>query len=252
MEVKASTEIGVPLARSWPMLHDVTLVASCLPGARLLDGPDADGEYRGQLTVQFGPTRVSFAGRAALEYHDEARTVAIRARGQDARGRTRAVARVDVRADETSDGRTSLCVSGTIDVTGALERFAATGGARLADEMIRAFAANLGTYLGQSDADQTAGPGTPGRASGGRVAGPDLGDQSGGSGPGGSGPGGSGPGGSGPGGSGPGGSGLGGSSLGGSGPGATATARPRPPEPAPLRLGTLLLAIVKRWLRRGK
>jgi carbon monoxide dehydrogenase subunit G len=165
MDVSTGTDIDVGLEHSWELLHDVELVASCVPGARLTGGPDADGDYPGRLDVHFGPARASFSGRAALAYDEAMHTVGIRARGQDSRGRTRAVLDITVAASAPSAGRTHIEVTGTIDVVGALERFASTGGAYLADQLMLDFAANLARHLGEDESTVEALEGGNGSAS---------------------------------------------------------------------------------------
>lgn len=147
MEVKESVLIEVPLERAWPVLKDVDVVVACLPGARL-DGPTGEeGEYAGALEVRMGPTRASFSGRVQFVVDGGAHRVDISGRGQDARGRTRASVAVAVTADEAVGDVTRLSVEGSIDVVGALERFAATGGAHLAKELMAEFASNLASHI---------------------------------------------------------------------------------------------------------
>lgn len=143
MDVQEHAELDTPRERAWPQLCDVQVVANCLPGATLDGGQDDSGAYPGRLVVAFGPTRATFAGRANLDVDADAHEIRILARGQDARGRSRATADVIVRAVALDPGRTGLDITGTIDVAGPLERFAATGGVHVARELVRSFADNL-------------------------------------------------------------------------------------------------------------
>ena len=52
---------------------DVEGVARCVPGVSL-EGRDDDGEYRGSMTVAFGPKRLKFQGKLRCEFDAAART----------------------------------------------------------------------------------------------------------------------------------------------------------------------------------
>ncbi len=151
MDIDEQTTIDVPLDRAWPSVQDPEVVASCLPGAHLEEGPNEDGEYQGRLDVRFGPTRASFAGRVSLETDDAAHSIQIRGRGQDRRGMNRASVDVTVGLEDADARATRLRVAGTINIVGPLERFAATGGAHLAGELMEQFAHNLANHVRDAD-----------------------------------------------------------------------------------------------------
>lgn len=142
MDVRHAATIDAPLAEAWPLLRDVRTVAECLPGAELREVEDGT-ECLGTLTVALGPTRVRFSGRASFVVSDDDNEIAIEASGADQRGRTKASAHVTVSAKAESSGLTHLEVVGNIEVVGALSRFAQTGGAHLAGQLLRDFSGCL-------------------------------------------------------------------------------------------------------------
>ncbi|MFG1750646.1 SRPBCC domain-containing protein [Streptosporangium sandarakinum] len=77
--------VPVPVEQAWSVLLDVERIAPCLPGAAL---EKAEGDsFTGRMKVKVGPITVTYRGEAAFENVDEdARTLALRASGREARG----------------------------------------------------------------------------------------------------------------------------------------------------------------------
>ncbi|MGW0071103.1 SRPBCC domain-containing protein [Streptosporangium sandarakinum] len=88
--------VPVPVEQAWSVLLDVERIAPCLPGAAL---EKAEGDsFTGRMKVKVGPITVTYRGEAAFENVDEdARTLALRASGREARGSGTANATVTAR-----------------------------------------------------------------------------------------------------------------------------------------------------------
>jgi carbon monoxide dehydrogenase subunit G len=72
----------------WEVLSDPRAVVSCIRGAEIVS-QNEDGTYDGKLVVQFGPMRVGFGARVALELVETQMQGRIMARGKDQHGATR-------------------------------------------------------------------------------------------------------------------------------------------------------------------
>ncbi|MEU6738799.1 SRPBCC family protein [Streptosporangium sandarakinum] len=123
--------VPVPVEQAWSVLLDVERIAPCLPGAAL---EKAEGDsFTGRMKVKVGPITVTYRGEAAFENVDEdARTLALRASGREARGSGTANATVTARLrpdDAGGPGR-----PGTADASDAAgSGGAATGSAASAE-----------------------------------------------------------------------------------------------------------------------
>ena len=151
----------VPIAGTpdevWSLLCDPVLVASCIPGATLVEN-QRDGSYRGTIRVKFGPTVVTFRGEATLSYDHDGRRCVIEGRGVDQRGASRAVA--DGIVAVTGGGSVAnLSVTGNFHITGPLEAFARTGGVHVARALLREFSTNLARLIGERREPATSGTG---------------------------------------------------------------------------------------------
>jgi uncharacterized protein len=158
MDFEHRFTIPVPPATAWDLLLDVERVAPCMPGASVdkVDGDDISGRVR----VKVGPITMTYTGHARFIDRDaEARTVTIEASGKEARGTGTASATVHA-ALNGDDGKTTVTMSTTLNVTG---RPAQMGRGVLADvsgKLVERFAANLAAQLSGQTGGQAAGGGT--------------------------------------------------------------------------------------------
>jgi uncharacterized protein len=143
-----SQSFVVPFARAevWRVLHDVTLVAGCMPGASL-DETDEDGKLRGQMRVKLGPITAAFVGEAGLEMDDAAWAGVIHGTGRDQKNNSRA--RADVRftlAEQNPGTRADVVVDFTL--AGTLAQFSRGAIVQsLAQRLTEEFARNLASAM---------------------------------------------------------------------------------------------------------
>ena len=66
--IEISERVEVPAAPRivWDVLSDPRAVVECVPGAKLGDRLE-DGSYDATLMVKFGPAKVTFRAKVALE-----------------------------------------------------------------------------------------------------------------------------------------------------------------------------------------
>jgi carbon monoxide dehydrogenase subunit G len=88
--IEVNERIEVPSAPRivWGLLSDPRAVVGCVPGAALGDEQE-DGSFDATLTVKFGPAKVTFRAKVALELDAAAMAGRVIARGKDSQGGTR-------------------------------------------------------------------------------------------------------------------------------------------------------------------
>jgi carbon monoxide dehydrogenase subunit G len=145
-ELSQSFVVPFPPAEVWRVLHDVALVAGCMPGASL-DKTDEDGKLRGQMRVKLGPITAAFAGEAELEMDDAAWAGVIRGAGRDQKSNSRARADVQFNLTEQNPGtRVDLVVDFTL--AGTLAQFSRGAIVQsLAQRLTEEFARNLASAM---------------------------------------------------------------------------------------------------------
>jgi carbon monoxide dehydrogenase subunit G len=119
---------------------DVDRMTRCMPGA-VIDGRDEEGNYLGGMLVAFGPKKIKFKGRVAVENDPASLTGSLRGRGAaDMRA-----ARVDVRIsyalrdDPEKTGATLVKLTSDAELGGVLADFARTGGVPFANALMQDF-----------------------------------------------------------------------------------------------------------------
>src|ERR1700761_8536788 len=118
---------------------DVQRLRRCMPGA-VIDGRDEEGNYLGGMLVAFGPKKIKFKGRVAVETDPAALTGSLRGRGAaDMRS-----ARIEVRIkyelrDEPGTNGTIVKLTSDAELGGVLADFARTGGVPFANALMQDF-----------------------------------------------------------------------------------------------------------------
>lgn len=131
-------------AHVWALLSNPESVVGCMPGAAITGTAD-DGALLGTLVAAFGPTRVTFQGTVLPEFDAVSQTGRLRARGKDARGRTKAAATASFNLVAAAESCTRVDFDSVIDMSGGLAPFMRTGGQQLLRRMLQDFAANFAT-----------------------------------------------------------------------------------------------------------
>lgn len=134
---------------------DVERMATLMPGASI-DGRDEEGNYVGGMTVAFGPKRIKFKGKVAVETDVENKTGKMRGRGAaDMRS-----ARIETRLNYTlhadpaasaSAPMTTVRIKAEADLQGVLAEFAKTGGEAVGNVLMEEFANNMAAQFGRKE-----------------------------------------------------------------------------------------------------
>ncbi len=119
MLIENDFEVESPVDAVWAYLLDVDKVAPCMPGAQLTETID-DRNWRGRVTMKFGPVALSFAGTVTMqERDDDAHRVMLHAAGMEQRGKGAANATVTSWLEPAGD-RTRVYMQAEVALTGAV------------------------------------------------------------------------------------------------------------------------------------
>lgn len=155
MELVERFSFPVPAEKLWSHLHDVELIAECMPGAELLRAV-GENVYEGRIRFRFGPKVVTFDGTAAFETDEANHVGVLKARGGEANSRSRANAVVNfyVVHGQTPDVST-MELATTMTFQGPIASFAESGGVHVGRQIFSEFAAAFGDRIsGSTDAAQ--------------------------------------------------------------------------------------------------
>jgi carbon-monoxide dehydrogenase small subunit len=136
--------IAAPLEAVWAAVQNPTLIAECVPGARLTE---QDGQnIAGELALALGPMRARFAGRAEIIF-GPGHLARVRGDGRDALSGTRLAADATVALQGDGDA-TVMVLEVRYSLRGPLAHFARGAVvAALAAEIAETVAANLAARL---------------------------------------------------------------------------------------------------------
>ncbi len=156
IDVRERVEVPSALETVWELLADPHAVVNCVPGAALGDQHE-DGSFDGSLTVKFGPAKVTFHTRVALELDAAAKVGHVTARGKDNQGGTRVRATMTFKVVELTDAPgTAILIDAQVEISGRLALVVEAGASMVVKRMTREFSEQL--------AARYAGP-VPGEAS---------------------------------------------------------------------------------------
>jgi uncharacterized protein len=118
----------------------VERMARCMPGA-VIEGRDEDGSYQGGMLVAFGPKKIKFRGRVAVETDFAAHTGSLRGRGAADMRAARIEVRINyaLRDDPATPGATLVRLTSDAELGGVLADFARTGGVPFANALMQDF-----------------------------------------------------------------------------------------------------------------
>ena len=151
--MKIHNEFNIPLspAQAWTVLNDIPRVATCIPGAKLLDSNEP-GVHVGTVAVRLGPVALSFKGKFVYKEVDEqAYRVRAEANGSEEKARGSARALVEFVLIEQGGG-TRVEVDTDLQLAGAVAQYA-RGGTLIestAQVLMDQFAENLRSELSDS------------------------------------------------------------------------------------------------------
>ena len=111
---------SAPVDELWAFLLDVQRIAPCMPGAELTEVLD-DKNWKGRMTMKFGPVGMAFAGTVTMQERDDAaHRVVLSAKGTEQKGKGAASASVTSWLEPRDDGSSLVKMQADISLTGAV------------------------------------------------------------------------------------------------------------------------------------
>ena len=137
-------------------------MARCMPGAAI-EGRDEEGNYLGAMLVAFGPKKIRFRGRVAVETDFAAHTGSLRGRGAADMRAARIEVRVAyaLRDDPATAGSTIVALTSDAELGGVLADFARTGGIPFANALMQDFSRRAAEEFATEAPQQRVAPGEP-------------------------------------------------------------------------------------------
>jgi len=133
--------LALPRETVWRAVQDPTLIAACVPGARVTS---VEGErIVGELVASLGPIAARFVGEATVSYDAASHAGQVKAHGRDPAGGTRLSADATFRVTENGPQASTI----TLDIAYALRGPLAQFGR---GPVVRVFAAEIATAVGRN------------------------------------------------------------------------------------------------------
>ncbi|MCC7486923.1 MAG: hypothetical protein IT529_18285 [Burkholderiales bacterium] len=143
--IKVDERIEVPASRDavWAVLADPRAVVECVEGASLGERQE-DGAYDAALVVKFGPARVGFKAKVAVEYDPAAMTGSVNAKGKDGIGGTRVHSLMKFCVLERQDSPGSAVpITAEVEISGKLASLIESGANLVVKRMVASFTEKL-------------------------------------------------------------------------------------------------------------
>ena len=154
--VEVNEQISVPSAPRtvWKLLSDPRAVVDCVPGAALGEEQE-DGSFDSSVTIKFGPAKVAFHARVALELDDAAMVGHVTSRGKDNQGGTRFQASMTFRVvEQVEPPGSTVRIEAKVEISGRLASLVETGAGLVVKRMTAEFSERLAARCAEASAAQ--------------------------------------------------------------------------------------------------
>ena len=120
--INKTFQVEEPIDKAWSFLSDPAKIVTCVPGASLTETID-DRNYKGEVTLKFGPVKAKYSGQITFEELDEAnRKMKLVGKGLDSKGKGSADMVMNGQLREI-EGGTEVEYSMDVTITGMLAQF---------------------------------------------------------------------------------------------------------------------------------
>jgi carbon-monoxide dehydrogenase small subunit len=144
--ITRSFDLNHPVSEVWGLFSDVSLVASCVPGASVSDV--SEDAFSGTVEVSFGPIKASFGGKGTYANNPQARNGHLSGSGADKNGQSNVRGELHYGIVEKAENTSTVDVKFRFSIQGALAQFnrpeLVTG---FVDFLLQRFVANCNSVL---------------------------------------------------------------------------------------------------------
>ncbi len=143
IEINERVEVPAAPRVVWNVLSDPHAVVDCVPGAKLGDRLE-DGSYDTTAMVKFGPAKVTFRARVALELDSTAMIGHVSSRGRDDQGGTRVKTAMTFKVlAGQAPGTSVVPIDAQVEISGRLAALVESGAALVVKRMTGEFTERL-------------------------------------------------------------------------------------------------------------
>ncbi|MCA6074504.1 SRPBCC family protein [Fulvivirga sedimenti] len=119
-----------PIEKVWAGLSNPMAISGCVPGASITEQID-DNNYKGEVSLKFGPVKSKYDGQITIEKMDNANhTMVLKGKGLDSKGKGSADMTMNGGAKEV-EGGTEVDFEMIVNIQGTLAQF----GSRLINDV---------------------------------------------------------------------------------------------------------------------
>lgn len=152
IEVNERVDVAASPQAVWELLSNPEAVVNCVAGAQLGDKHD-DGTFDASIVIKFGPAKVTFKTRVALELDPATKSGSVSARGKDNKGGTRVSAKMTFNVVETAEPPgSSVPITAEVEVGGKLAHLVEGGASFVVKRMTKDFSDRLAETLASASA----------------------------------------------------------------------------------------------------
>ncbi len=152
--IEVNEQIDVPSAPRivWDLLSDPRAVVACVPGAALGEQHE-DGSFDASVTIKFGPAKVAFHAKVALELDASTMVGHVTSKGKDNQGGTRFNARMTFRvAEQAEQAGSTIPIEAKVEIFGRLAMLVEGGAGLVVKRMTSEFSERLAARCAEASA----------------------------------------------------------------------------------------------------
>ena len=147
-------QVDEPIDKVWKNLIAPEEIVTCLPGAELVGKIDNDN-YKGEVTLKFGPIKAQYGGVVTFQERDEANyKMVLLGKGVDSKGKGSADLLMNGMLVE-KDGGTEVTFMSEITIMGMLAQFGSRLINDVTDQVLNQFIGNFKAKLAGEVVDNT-------------------------------------------------------------------------------------------------
>jgi carbon monoxide dehydrogenase subunit G len=152
--------VDQPIERVWAFLGDPRKIATCMPGAEILEALD-DKTYRGAVKLKLGPFSAQFQGDLVIERLDTAsREMRMVGKGKDTKGTGSATMTITGKLTAQPGGGTQMISKSDLVISGKMAQF----GARMIEDVSKSMFSKFTAALTERLAAEAGGAPIPAAA----------------------------------------------------------------------------------------
>jgi len=162
--LKNSFTVDQPINRVWAFLSDPRKVATCMPGAEILEAVN-DKTYKGAVKLKLGPFSAQFQGEIVIEQMDSgSHEIRMVGKGKDTKGTGSATMTISGKLNEQPGGKTEMVSQSDLVISGKMAQFGSRMIEDVSKSMFEKFTLAMSDRLGAEASGQAPPPAAGGQA----------------------------------------------------------------------------------------